>query len=109
MDLREDLNKLEAEARQLIARAKDAAELEAARVRYLGRKEGVVTGLMKRMATLAPEEKPGFGAAVNSLKASISELLDRKTAEVAARAQENAPREDLTMPARTRWAARRTS
>ena len=41
MDLREDLKKLEAEARELIERVKDSAELEAARVKYLGRKEGV--------------------------------------------------------------------
>ena len=103
MDLREDLKKLEAEARELIERVKDAAELEAARVRYLGRKDGVITGLMKRMASLSPEEKPSFGAAVNSIKNSLTELLDRKAEEVSARADANAPREDLTMPGRTPW------
>src|SRR5688500_4072353 len=103
MDLREDLKKLEAEARELIERVKDAAELEAARVRYLGRKEGVITGLMKRMASLSPEEKPSFGAAVNSIKNSLTELLDRKAEEVSAHADANAPREDLTLPGRTPW------
>jgi phenylalanyl-tRNA synthetase alpha chain len=103
MDLREDLKKLEAEARELIERVRDGADLEAARVRYLGRKEGVIGGLMKRMAELSPQEKPGFGAAVNSMKAAITELLDRKAEEVAARTQASAPREDLTLPGRTAW------
>ena len=103
MDLRDDLKKLEDEARQLIERVNDAAELEAARVRYLGRKEGVITGLMKRMSTLSAEEKPSFGAAVNTIKNSLTELLDRKAEEVSSRAQANAPREDLTMPGRSPW------
>ena len=103
MDLREDLKKLEDEARSLIERVKDKAELEAARIRYLGRKEGVLTGLMKQMASLSAEEKPSFGAAVNTLKNSISELLERKEQEVDAHAQSNAPREDLSMPGRTPW------
>ena len=103
MDLREDLKTLEQEARELIERVQDAADLEAVRVRYLGRKEGVITGLMKRMATLSPEEKPGFGAAVNNIKAAITELLEQKESEVAARAAEHGPREDLTLPGRTPW------
>jgi phenylalanyl-tRNA synthetase alpha chain len=103
MDLREDLKKLEAEARELIERVKDATDLEAARVRYLGRKEGVITALMKRMGTLAADEKPSFGAAVNTIKGAITELLDRKAEEIAARAQANARREDLTLPGRTPW------
>ena len=73
MDLREDLKKLEAEARQIIERVKDASDLEAARIKYLGRKEGVLTGLMKQMATLSAEEKPKFGAAVNQIKNALTE------------------------------------
>ncbi|HEY0811425.1 MAG TPA: phenylalanine--tRNA ligase subunit alpha, partial [Longimicrobiales bacterium] len=103
MDLREDLKKLEAEARALIERVKNSADLEAARIKYLGRKEGVLTALMKQMATLSADEKPKFGAAVNQIKNTLSELLDRKAEEVAASAAAHAPREDLTMPGRKPW------
>jgi phenylalanyl-tRNA synthetase alpha chain len=103
MDLREDLKKLEAEAKALIERVQDAAELEAARVRYLGRKDGVVTALMKRMATLAPEEKPSFGAAVNNIKNTLTELLDRKAAEVSSSDGGGTQREDLSLPGRKPW------
>ena len=72
MDLRDDLKKLEAEARSMIERVKDSTELEAARIKYLGRKEGLVTGLMKQMAALPAEEKPSFGAAVNTIKNTIA-------------------------------------
>ena len=43
----------------------------AARVRYLGRRDGEVTQATKQIATLAAKDKPAYGAAVNEAKARI--------------------------------------
>jgi phenylalanyl-tRNA synthetase alpha chain len=57
-----------------IGQCSTAAEVEAARVKYLGRK-GAVTEQMKRIGSLAPEEKKAFGREVNELKNFISEQI----------------------------------
>ena len=60
MSLIDDLVKLEEEAKELVTSADDAAKLEAARVELLGRK-GRITGLMRMMGKLAPEDRPMMG------------------------------------------------
>ena len=60
MSLIDDLVKLEEEAKELVTSADDAAKLEAARVELLGRK-GRITGLMRMMGKLAPEDRPVMG------------------------------------------------
>jgi phenylalanyl-tRNA synthetase alpha chain len=80
------------------------AELEAEEIAILGRKSGLLTAALKRVATLPVEERKRFGAAVNRLKvqfetafAARREVLDaeRKAGEEAGI--------DLTMPGRQRW------
>lgn len=103
MAIADDLDLLQREACTEIEKAQSAEEIERLRIRYLGRKDGQVTALMKQMSSLGPEEKPAFGAAVNKVKNALTELLDAKAAEAEARAAALAPREDLTMPGRHAW------
>ena len=81
-----------------------AAELEAEEIAILGRKSGLLTAALKRVASLPVEERKRFGAAVNRLKvqfetafAARREMLD---AERKVREQAGI---DLTMPGRQRW------
>ena len=81
-----------------------AAELEAEEIAILGRKSGLLTAALKRVASLPVEERKRFGAAVNRLKvqfetafAARREMLD---AERKVREQAGI---DLTMPGRRRW------
>ncbi len=62
-----------------LAKAENSADLEAIRVKYLGKK-GPVTELMKGMKDLSNEEKKTFGQKVNELKAELTEKLSEKTA-----------------------------
>ncbi|PZM89115.1 MAG: hypothetical protein DIU79_15875, partial [Actinobacteria bacterium] len=71
------LEAVAAEAVAEIGGVADASALESARVRYLGRKEGKLTVLMRRLAEVPPEDRPKIGAAANRAKAAISEALDR--------------------------------
>jgi phenylalanyl-tRNA synthetase alpha chain len=97
-----DLQKLEAELLKSIADAGDLAGLEQVRIAALGKK-GRISELMARLGSMAPEERKGFGQAVNDLKGRVSEALEaRKSAlEVEALNQRLAnERADVTLPVR---------
>ncbi len=64
-----------------LADISDLAELDHARVSYLGKK-GSITSLLKGMKDLAADQKKAFGADVNKLKAFASELIENKTNEL---------------------------
>ena len=81
MSLIDDLVKLEEEAKELVASADDAAKLEAARVELLGRK-GRITGLMRMMGKLAPEDRPMMGKRANEMRQLIEGMLDERTTEM---------------------------
>ena len=85
-----------------VARCADDAALEAARVRYLGRRDGEITQAMKRIAALPADEKPAYGAAVNEARARIEAALESRLAAVRGAKVEQAlgEREDLTLPGR---------
>lgn len=51
-----------------------AKEVEALKVRYLGKK-GVIQDQMRHLKDISPEERPAYGAAVNSLKVYIDGKL----------------------------------
>ena len=85
------------------------ADVQELRVRWLGKKQGVLTDLLGRLREVPKEEKAAFGAAVNALKREVEEALDLLEAEAgarAARAAEEARAVDVTLPARP-WPAGR--
>jgi len=53
----------------------DEQAVDALRLKYLG-KRGLLTELLKGMATLSSEEKPLFGKQVNELKAEVSKAIE---------------------------------
>ena len=99
----EDLRKLEEEALAAIAAAADPDELEQVRVRYLGRREGLVSGLLRRLGQLSPEERPAVGAAANRLKTAVAGALQNRRAELEAASAPDPDGVDLTLPARGKW------
>lgn len=102
-DLTQELLEIEQQARSEVARAETPEQIEAARVKYLGRKDGRVTALLKQLAQLSADEKPQAGAAINRVKNTLTELLDEKAAEAQSKVAALAPREDLTLPGRRAW------
>ena len=62
----DDLSTIRTEALGAVEQAADLAALDAARVSALGKK-GTVTGLMKTLGSLAPEQRREFGARVDQL------------------------------------------
>lgn len=97
-----DIDKLVAQAIAEFSSIGEAASLEQAKARYLG-KNGTVTEILKGLGKLAPEERKGAGAAVNKAKERIEAALNARR-EVLRQAalddQLKAEALDITLPGR---------
>lgn len=71
-----------AQAKEQFAQASDAAALENAKAKFLG-KQGALTALLKGLAQLDPEQKKAEGARINQLKQQIEGLLNDRRAQMA--------------------------
>ena len=74
--------------------------IEALRVKYLGKK-GELTGILRQMGKLTPEERPVMGQLANQLRAEIEEAIDlRKTilSKAILEKQLEAETVDVTLP-----------
>ncbi len=96
-----DLSKLESDLSPRIAAAGDIAALESIRLEALG-KTGAISGLLKTLGALSPEERQVQGPLINGLRDAVqSAITARKSALEAAAldARLAAERVDLTLPA----------
>ncbi|HEX6132593.1 MAG TPA: phenylalanine--tRNA ligase subunit alpha [Longimicrobiales bacterium] len=103
VNLDSDLAALEEEGRAAIEAAASPEELEAARIRLLGRKEGRLTAIMRGLGALAPEARPAAGARANHVKETLTRLLEERQAELESGRTAARPHVDLSMPARHVW------
>ncbi|MEM6811148.1 MAG: phenylalanine--tRNA ligase subunit alpha [Pseudomonadota bacterium] len=69
-----DINSLKTELTEIISKADTLESLDAARVSALGKK-GKITGLMKTLGNMDPEERKKTGQALNVLKDEIADLI----------------------------------
>ncbi len=98
----DDLNTLLESALAELDAAPSLAELDAIRVRLLG-KAGQVTAQLKRLGTLPAEERKAEGERINVVRDRLSEALKlRKAAleEAALNARLDSERIDITLPGR---------
>ena len=80
--MEEKIAQLTKEAAELIKnKAQTLPELNDIRVRFLGKK-GEITGMLKSLGQLAPEERPKFGQVVNQARAQLEEMIAARTAEL---------------------------
>lgn len=99
-----ELDKLVSEAVADFAAASDAASLENAKARFLG-KAGRITELLKALAALAPDARKEQGALVNLAKKSIEDALIARRQALADQALTQklaAESLDVTLPGRGR-------
>ena len=98
--MKEQLERIKAQAMQALQEARDSAELEALRVKLLGKK-GELTAVLKTMGKLSAEERPVMGQLANSVRAAIENRLENRKQELAAAALEAklaAEALDVTVP-----------
>lgn len=87
-------------ARKAFTQASDLKALDALRVSLLGKK-GELTGLLRGMGQLSPEERPAFGQLINQAREAIEQMLADREGQL--KAQEQAMRLqaeaiDVTLP-----------
>jgi phenylalanyl-tRNA synthetase alpha chain len=79
-----EIDRLRAECRESLARATTEQGLQAVHDRFLGRKAGLVTAVMKAVASAPSAERPRLGRLANQLKQEVEALIDERRAAVAA-------------------------
>ncbi len=97
-DIKSSLTELGREALESIGKAASSAETEDIRIKYLGKK-GRITALMRRMGSVAPEDKPAAGLVANRVKEELSEAIKARSDTLAAGKIEPAGL-DITLPGR---------
>ncbi|MGS2722686.1 phenylalanine--tRNA ligase subunit alpha [Porticoccus sp. GXU_MW_L64] len=98
----ENLELLAQQAKAAVNAATDAAVLDDIRVDYLGKK-GQITGLLKGLGKLSPEERPKAGAQINVVKQEVQELINTRKAgfeKAAIDAKLESETVDVTLPGR---------
>jgi len=98
----EQLDGLRAEARSECAAARSEAELEALRVKFLGKK-GALAGVLRGMGQVPAADRPAVGKAANDARDEVEALLSRAKDRVAGAALEAelaAAPLDVTLPGR---------
>lgn len=106
-ELMDRLTELEREGANAIQGAGSPEALEQLRVELLGRK-GRLTGILRGLGQLPPDERPAVGAEANRIKEALSQRLNDKHGEATETgASTKGPSIDLTLPGRDRWRGRR--
>ena len=83
--MKDQLAKIRAEALAALEGVQDAAGLDGLRVKYLGKK-GELTGVLKMMGKLSPEERPVMGQMANDVRAALEKALDEASQKLEAAA-----------------------
>jgi phenylalanyl-tRNA synthetase alpha chain len=76
------------------------ARVEEVRVRFMGRRSGLVRELEERLKALPREEKPAFGKALNELKRLMEERLAAAQESAGRMAQASVAAVDVSLPGR---------
>ncbi len=82
------------------AEVADPAAYEALRVRWLGRKRGIVRQRLAALKEVPPESRRDYGQAVNKLKGEVESALAGLEETLASAAAPSAPALDVTLPGR---------
>ena len=98
--MKQQLEAIRKAALDAISDAGKAEDLEALRVRYLGKK-GELTAVLKQMGKLSAEERPVIGQLANDVRAKLEANIEEKTKELADKAMElklKSEAVDVTIP-----------
>ena len=100
--IKDTLEAIRKQALAQIEEASDPEKLNDIRVSYLGKK-GELTGILKSMKDVSPEERPAIGALVNSAREEIERIMDLKKKNFEAAILEGRLKTeaiDVTLPSR---------
>lgn len=102
--MKEQLQAIREQAQEALHQVQSLPELDALRVKFLGKK-GELTSILKQMGALSAEERPKMGQLANEVRGTLEELVNKaekilKDEAVQGKLQSEAI--DVTMPGRKR-------
>jgi phenylalanyl-tRNA synthetase alpha chain len=109
-ELREKARAVRAEFETFAREVKDSAALQALKDRFLGRKSGALSALLKSLGQVGEAERRELGQELNALKAEIETKLAEAQARIEARLRQDAlvrERLDTSLPGRRQYVGRR--
>ena len=98
--MKDQLMKIEAEAKKCFAKVSNLKDIEALRLKYLGKK-GALTNILKQMGNLSPSERPVIGKIANKVRESLEATIKIRTEQLKAFAMEarlQLEKIDVTLP-----------
>src|SRR5918993_5993148 len=93
-----DLDELEATGLGAFGQARDADAVEAARIEFLGFKQGKVKAAQDRLKTLEPASKRAYGQRFNAVKQALEAACDAAKARSARPVEGSSGAIDVTLP-----------
>jgi phenylalanyl-tRNA synthetase alpha chain len=109
-ELREKARAVRAEFETFAREVQDSAALQALKDRFLGRKSGALSALLKSLGQVGEAERREIGQELNALKAEIEAKLAEFEARLGARLRQDAlvrERLDTSLPGRRPYVGRR--
>ena len=100
--MEQKLEQIKTQALASIETVETKAELESARVKYLGKK-GEITAILKQMGSLSAEQRPRLGELANRIRADIEQHIAEKSQELESKdllARLESEKLDVTIPGR---------
>jgi phenylalanyl-tRNA synthetase alpha chain len=98
MDALASMAEYETAALAAIGSATTAADLEAVRIDFLGKKKGRLKDLQSVLGQVSPEERPVIGKKFNDVKERVSAQLEARQAELSTGAARKVEHFDITLP-----------
>lgn len=98
--MKQKLEAIRQAAKEVLEAAKSAQEIDALRVRFLGKK-GELTAILKQMGGLSAEERPKMGQLANEVRSFIEKEIEERTQAVKAHAMRQRLQNeaiDVTLP-----------
>ncbi len=100
--MEQELQSLRTQAIQLLDEINESSQLEDYRIQFLGRK-GQFSTIMRKLGTVAKEDRPRMGQLANNIKGEIEKLYKEKTTtlqDTPSSSQVTDGKIDLTLPGR---------
>lgn len=79
--MKSQLEAIRAAATEEIAKVSSKLDLDALKVKFLGKK-GELTAILKQMGKLSPEERPVMGQLANEVRSFIEEKIEERSAQI---------------------------
>ena len=79
--MEQELKQMRQLAMEELSQATSLDSLNELRVKYLGKK-GSLTGLLRGLGALSPEERPRIGQIVNDIRAELEGILEARQEEL---------------------------